>query len=163
LAELACVLSGERVVALAASLRLALRDTERAMSKKNVEIVKRLADAFNRRDLDAYDGLCTPDFEWFPAFPGMVEGAGYRGREGIEAFLEMLSETWEEFRMRVDEFRDLGDRVLWLGRMEGQGRGSGVPVDAPIGVICDVRGGKVWRSRAYLDHGEALRAAGLSE
>jgi len=64
LAELACVLNGERVVELAASLRLALRDIEGAMSKKNVEIVKRLADAFNRRDLDAYDGLCTPDFEW---------------------------------------------------------------------------------------------------
>jgi len=27
----------------------------------NVEIVKRLADAFNRRDLDAYDGLRYPD------------------------------------------------------------------------------------------------------
>ena len=62
-----------------------------------------------------------------------------------------------------DEFRDLGDRVLLLGRTEGRGRGSGVQVDSPIGVVFDFRDGKMSRVRAYLDHGEALRAAGLSE
>lgn len=65
--------------------------------------------------------------------------------------------------MLAEEFRDLGDRVLVLGRMEGRGRGSGVPVDAPLGFIYDFRGIKVSRARVYLNHGEALRAAGLSE
>jgi ketosteroid isomerase-like protein len=37
------------------------------MSQENVEIAKRLIDAYNRRDLDAYDDLYTPDFERFPA------------------------------------------------------------------------------------------------
>ncbi len=60
------------------------------------------------------------------------------------------------------EFGDLGDRVLVLGRTEGRGRGSGVQVDSPIGVIYDFRDGKMSRVLAYFDHGEALRAAGLS-
>jgi ketosteroid isomerase-like protein len=129
-----------------------------------VEIVKRAVDAFNRRDLvDDYDELFTPDYEWLPAMMGAVEGGSFRGREGIEAYAEMASETWEELRLLPVEFRDLGDRVLCLGRMEGRGRGSGVPVDAPLGAIFEFRNGKISMMRAVLDHGEALRAAGLSE
>ena len=35
--------------------------------------------------------------------------------------------------------------------------------DVPLALISDFRDGKAWRTRTYLDHGEALRAAGLSE
>jgi ketosteroid isomerase-like protein len=38
-----------------------------------------------------------------------------------------------------------------------------VPVDAPIGMVFECRGGKISRIRSFLNHGEALRAAGLSE
>jgi ketosteroid isomerase-like protein len=130
------------------------------MSQANVEIVKRVIDAVNRRDLDAYDDLVTPDFEWF--VPRTVEGDGYLGREGTESYFGEISDTWEEFRAIAEEYRDLGDRVLLLGRFEGRGKGSGVPVDAPMAVVYDFRDGKISRSRVYLDHGEALRAAGLS-
>jgi ketosteroid isomerase-like protein len=136
------------------------------MSKANVEIVKRGIDAFNRRDVDALDDLTTPDFEWFPALPSAVEGerfSGYRGREGIETYFEDVRSTWEGLRVLGNEFRDLGDSVLVLGRAEGRGRGSGVEVDMPLGIIYDFRRAKCLRARAYLDHAEALRAAGLSE
>ena len=63
----------------------------------------------------------------------------------------------------AEEFRDLGDRVLLLGRIEGRGRASGVPVDPPFVSILDFRGDRIWRNRVYFDHGEGLRAAGLSE
>ena len=65
--------------------------------------------------------------------------------------------------MVPSEFRDLGDRASLHRSDRGSRRGSGVPVDAPYGLIFDFRGGKMSRTRAYLDHGEALRAAGLSE
>jgi ketosteroid isomerase-like protein len=136
------------------------------MSQANVEIVKRGIDAFNRRDVDALDDLTTPDFEWFPALPSTVEGEGYRGyrgREGIEAYFDDIRGTWEAFRVHGDELRDLGGSVLVLGRAEGRGRGSGVQVDTPLGIVFDFRRAKCLRARAYLDHAEALRAAGLSE
>ena len=53
--------------------------------------------------------------------------------------------------------------MLVLGRTEGRGRGSGVPVDAPYAAIYDFRDGKISRARGFLDHDEALRAAGLTE
>jgi ketosteroid isomerase-like protein len=133
------------------------------VSQENVEIVARAIDGFNQRDVEALADLVTPDFELFPAVIGVVEGGSYRGRDGLATYFDTLSDAWGEMRIVPDELRDLGDRVLVLGRIEGHGRGSGVPVHAPQGIIFDVRGGKMSRIRTYLDHGEALRAAGLSE
>jgi hypothetical protein len=36
-------------------------------------------------------------------------------------------------------------------------------VDTPVGGVVVIRDGKVSCARSYLDHGEALRAAGLTE
>src|SRR5271166_2608355 len=98
---------------------------------QNVELVKRAIDAFNRGDvLDAYDNLYASDLEWFPALSVAVEGGSYTGREGIETWAAEARGTWREFRLLAGEFRDLGDRVLMLGRQEARGRGSGVAVGA---------------------------------
>jgi uncharacterized protein len=91
------------------------------------------------------------------------EGGGYRGREGVERFQADTRENWEEIQTLPEEFRDLGDRVLVLGRLKGRGKGSGAPVDAPLTSIYDFRGGRIWRARHYLDRAEGLLAAGLSE
>jgi len=128
-----------------------------------VEIVKRALDAYNRLDVNAFADLTTVDFEWSTSVVAAVEGGSFRGREGIETYFREVSDTWEEVHAAADEVRDLGDRVLVLGRFAGRGRGSGVPVDAPQGIIYDLRAGKISRIRAYLDHGEALRSAGLAE
>ena len=133
------------------------------MSQANVEIVKSGIDAFNRRDVDAFAEVTTVDFEMFPALARTVEGGSYRGREGIDNYFRDLGDTWEEARIFGDEFRDLGGRVLMLGRLEGRGKGSGVPVNAQLGTLNDFRDGKMSRVRTYLDHGDALRAAGLEE
>jgi ketosteroid isomerase-like protein len=133
------------------------------MPQENVEVVKLLMDAVNRRDVDAYAGVTTSDFEWFPVFAARVEQDVYVGREGIERFLGEIDETWQEFRPMPEEYRDLGDRVFALGRLRTRGRASGVPNDSPWGGIYDMRRGKVSRIRTFLDHGEALRAAGLAE
>jgi ketosteroid isomerase-like protein len=63
----------------------------------------------------------------------------------------------------TEEFRDLGHRVLALVRLEGRGKGSRVQVDSPLGVVIEFRDGKISRVRGYLDHDDALRAAGLYE
>jgi ketosteroid isomerase-like protein len=133
------------------------------MSREDVEIAMRAVDAFNRRDLESYDEFWTPDYEWLPAMPGLVAGDSYRGREGVERYFRETGDTWEDLHVAVEEVRDLSGRVLALGRLEGRGKGSSVPVDAPFGVVIEFRDGKISRVRGYLDHSEALRAAGLTE
>ena len=63
------------------------------MAQENVEIVKALMGAVDRRDVDAYAEVTTADFEWLPVFAARVEGDVYRGREGIAAFLGEIDET----------------------------------------------------------------------
>jgi ketosteroid isomerase-like protein len=42
------------------------------MSQANVEIAKKLTAALNRLDVDAWAGLSSADFEWFPVLAGTV-------------------------------------------------------------------------------------------
>ena len=123
-----------------------------------------MIEAYNRRDADGlFAELATPDFEWHPGIVRALGGGGYRGREGVDRFAADTSENWEELQSIAEEFRDLGDRVLVVGRLKGRGRGSGAPVDTPALTIFDFRGDRIWRARVYLDRVEGLRAAGLPE
>ncbi len=130
------------------------------MSEANVETAKRAMDSYNTRDLD-YE-LLTPDFEWTTAMAG-VDNEVTQGREGVDNYYESLDAVWEHVRVFGGEWRDLGDRVLWLGQMEGRGRGSGATVVSPAASLYEFRDGRISRLRSFLDHGEALRAAGLEE
>jgi ketosteroid isomerase-like protein len=133
------------------------------VSQENVEVVRRAFDAFDRRDVDGLVDLTTAHVEWFPAMPGIVAGDSFRGRVGVEQYFEGLAETWVEYRSTVEALRDLGDRVLALGRLEGRGRGSFAPVTSPQGTVFEFCGTKISRFRTYLDHAEALKAVGLEE
>jgi ketosteroid isomerase-like protein len=135
------------------------------MARDKVEVARQVFDAYNRRDVDGlFAELATPDFEYYPAITTALDGgSGYRGREGVERFAADTSESWEELQSFPEEFRDLGDRVVVLGRLKGRGKGSGAPVDTPSVNIFDFRGDRIWRSRVYLDRAEGLREAGLSE
>jgi ketosteroid isomerase-like protein len=134
------------------------------MSQANMETAKRVIDAFNRRDVDAILECVNPDLEWFPAMPVAPGGGALRGREGIESYIREVNDTWEEYRVVGQDFRDLGDdQLLVLSRVEGRGAGSRGLVDAAMGQMFDFRDGRISRVRTYLDHGEALRAAGLQQ
>src|SRR2546423_675679 len=133
------------------------------MSQENVEIAKLAIDAFKRRDVEGLLEQATMDFEWFPAMPGIVAADSFQGREGVEQYFEGLAETWLEYLAIIEEFRDLDDRVLALGQLEGRGRGSGASVVAPHGTAFDFRGAEIACIRTYLDHAAALKAVGLEE
>jgi ketosteroid isomerase-like protein len=133
------------------------------MSEGNVELVKQAMDAFNHRDAASLAELVTPDFEFYPAMMGIVGGDSFRGRPGVATYFQILWEAWDELVQHPDEIRDLGDQVLVVCRMAGRGRGSGVAVEGEQSVLYELRGAKISRVRGYLDHAEALRAAGLVE
>ena len=132
------------------------------MSQDNVEAAQLAIGAFNRREVDAFAALTSPDFEWSPSM-GAIEGEIFRGGEGIAKYFENLGSAWDKFHILPDRFRDLPDLVIMLGRLEGRGKGSGVPVDASLGMVFDFRSTTISRIRGFLDHDEALRAAGVSD
>src|SRR2546430_8362773 len=115
------------------------------MSAQHVEIAKRVIDAFNRREVEALLDLATADCEMTSQL--LDATADFQGREGLERYYGMLTESWEDFQAVAQEYRDLGDRVLALGRTRGRGKGSGVPVEGPYGAVMDFRNGKISRIR----------------
>jgi ketosteroid isomerase-like protein len=131
------------------------------MSEENVEIVRRALDAFSSGDAGAFASLTTDDVEWKTGLGAIEGGEIFHGHEGVERYFARLSGAWEEFHFLAHEFHVRDDLVLVLGRLEGRGRGGGVPVDSPVGAVWDLREGKIWRLRAYLDHADARRVAGL--
>ena len=128
-----------------------------------MEICKQAMDAVNRGAFRDSPRVRNLRRRVGPRDGREVEGLSFHGLEGLEVFYAHTQETWEHVRVVGDDFRDLGNRVLMLGRLEGRGMGSGVPVRAFLALIFDLRGDKVSRVRGYLDRDEALQAVGLEE
>jgi ketosteroid isomerase-like protein len=134
------------------------------VSQENVDAWRRAVDAYNRGDTEGAVEIYDPDVEWRPAVQRLLGGdtAVYRGRHRVREFLQDLDDAFAEIRIEIAEARDLGDRALFLGRFHGRGKESGAETRSPIAYLVDFRNGKVARVVSYLDHQEALEAAGLS-
>jgi ketosteroid isomerase-like protein len=135
------------------------------MSVQNVEVFKRVVDAYNRRDLDAILNEFDPAVEWHPLNQVMFgqESRVYRGHEDIRHFMREVDEAFDAVQLECLEIHDLGERLVVVGRLTARGKASGAETESPIAWVADFRDGKVIWLRDYLDPNDALGAAGLSE
>jgi uncharacterized protein len=135
------------------------------MSQENVETFKRAVDAINRRDLETLLPELDPEVEWHSAILMRLGGQRtvYRGHEGMREFFRDMFETLSEIQSEYSEIRDLGDRTVAIGRISPGGAASGAEIESPIGTVVEYKNGKAIRIRTFLDHKEALEAAGLRE
>jgi ketosteroid isomerase-like protein len=132
------------------------------MSEENVQAFKRALEAANRRDLEEVLEVLDPDVEWHSRLPLAGGDETYRGREAVREF---LLETWDLLAATYFDFPqvlDAGDEVVALGHFGGRGAASGVETRMPFAYVVEFKAGKAVRVRAYLDHKEALQAAGVS-
>jgi ketosteroid isomerase-like protein len=141
---------------------LALRDTERVVSRENVEMLRRGYEALASGRVD-FEGL-DPEIEWRGPreFPDLAEPR--YGHEGVRQYMAKLSEVLDDYRVVAEEFIDAGDnQVLVFSREGGSGKGSGAPVQThPTAHLWALRDGKAIRMQSYWERSEALEAVGLS-
>jgi ketosteroid isomerase-like protein len=135
------------------------------MSEQNVEAFERAIEAYNRRDIDAFLDEMNPDVGLQGALQPLLEGEAkvYRGHEGVRQWVRDIDETIADIRLELPEVRDLGDRTVAIGRIGARGSASGAEVEAPFGCVVEWKNGKATSVLSFLDHKEALEAAGLSE
>jgi ketosteroid isomerase-like protein len=135
------------------------------MSEENVETFTLGIDAYNHQDVEVFMATVDPAVECHPAIlTGLGgEGAVYRGYEGMRQWLRDVYEVLGETHIEYPEIRDLGDRVLGIGRIRTRGRKSGAETESPHATVVDFKDGKAIRIRAYLDPKEALEAAAPRE
>ena len=134
------------------------------MSQRNVEIVQRLTESFNKSGIGSEETLSFFDaaavFEEPPEQPAPRTA---HGREEIARMFGEFDSAWEDHQSRTDEIRVIDDeRVLVLSVEHFRGR-DGIEIDQPAGGIFTLRGGKIVRMQSFWERATALEAAGVSE
>lgn len=84
----------------------------------------------------------------------------FEGFEGFLRFMDQVGEAWAEFRLEPEEVFEQGDVVVALVRAVATGHGSGVEIDAPSAVVCEMRDGRIAVIRIEPDREAALRVIG---
>jgi ketosteroid isomerase-like protein len=83
--------------------------TDEPTTPELVELVRRQAEAANRRDLDAATSSFAPD----AVFEGRALGEIFEGRADIRSFIEEWFGAYEELEYGLEEVRDLGKGVVF--------------------------------------------------
>jgi ketosteroid isomerase-like protein len=154
---------------------LAARDTARAMSEENVEIVRAVFEPLEGINLAAIDWgveavremlgrAYSPDIELTTLASGLGSGVGefYRGSDGLVRYLQEWLDPFSEYQVENLDYIEAGDCVLIPSRQWGVGAGSGVRVEIELTTLLELRDGQIARVHQYDTLEEALEAAGLS-
>jgi hypothetical protein len=100
------------------------------------------------------------DVEWIPASPAAVEQPVYHGVDEVARGFNQIWETWDLWEFEEHEVRDLGDSVLWLGRVHMRGGASQVEITHEAANLLEFDGEKIVRVRGFRSWDEAIEAAG---
>ena len=129
------------------------------MSQENVETMRGVMDAFNRGDGKAFDRFLTRDAEVVPV-RAALEGTIYPGPNAGTQYCTAVDQSWENLGWEVEEVQDGGEQILALGHIRGEGRDSGVAIDARGGWLAHFSEGRITRFQRFANRDEALEAAG---
>ncbi|MDX6582580.1 MAG: hypothetical protein QOI10_1764 [Solirubrobacterales bacterium] len=131
------------------------------MAHENVEIVRRGFEEFVRTG-DFDPELFDPKVE-FDNSNAMLDGAVYRGPEGVREYLSLLREMWKQVRIEPREFIPVGeDQVVVPLRMIVVGRDE-IETVARAANLFTLRDGRVTHFKAFQSKADALQAAGVVE
>ena len=135
------------------------------MSQENVEVVRGLYTAIERRDSEPVLDLYDPNVEWdMSGYPyGEMLTTRSRGHAGLRTFWRELYEAWDSYEHECHELIDAGDQVISIVTDRARGRSSGAEVEIDAYGVWTISGGKITRGVWYRTRAEALKAAGLSE
>jgi ketosteroid isomerase-like protein len=133
------------------------------MSQENVELVLRAFQTFGKEGIDAALSFVSPDVVWYPT-DRWLDGAAYRGHDGMRMPSASFSENFDDFRYDVRDIRKAQDRVVALVDMTGRIKHSQAEVSQRLGfVISGFRDGRLREVRAFSSWSDSLEAVGLAE
>ena len=136
------------------------------MSQENVEIVRRVYDAWNRRDEEELVALGDPEMEYVNS-PTAVEPGTRHGTNELLAVVRMQWEILRDGRVEIDRIYDRGEEIFVLARFSRRMPEGDARIEDRSLASWTIRDGKVVRTevlgfgRAEVE--KALEAAGLRE
>ena len=132
------------------------------MSHHNLELVKAFFHAYNARNIEAVDRLLHPEAEitTLSTRAGMPD----HWRQGTtKRYFEQLDEAWTDFRIEIEDYREVGERVVALGVQRGTGMSSHVEIASDFAVVFVVRNSQIRLLDSYDNWEAALEAVGLPD
>ena len=88
----------------------------------------------------------------------------YRGPEGVARYMEAIYDAFADYTPEIEQFLDVGDKVVTLAIERGRGRDSGAEVEQRrTAHVWTLRDGRPVQLDLYLDRQRALDDLGLSE
>jgi len=132
------------------------------VSEQNVELHRRILEAFNRRDIEAMIACLDPSIEYHPVLSA-VGMAVYHGHEGMRSWFGQLDDVWEALRCEPEAYFDLGEQTLLFYVLHGRGRQSGAEVAITGAQVCRWRDGLGVYAKQYAHREDALRDLEVSE
>ena len=136
------------------------------MSQENVDVVRRLYEAWLADDYETVFQTCDPGMRLNPDSEATWVGIddSYVGHEGLRRYMAAVYQAFDGYRPEVEQLIDAGEgRVLTLAIEHGRGRGSGAEVEARrTAHLWTLRDGRAIQVDLFLDRSRALEAVGLS-
>ena len=127
-----------------------------AADGEGLEVGRRIWDAFNAGEMDAFWELVHPDcvMATDARWPG---GGEYNGREAYRRFLEQFMEAFAEVRFAEDrEPEHVGDWTLFHGCWVGSGASTGIESASPAFTVAILaRDGTIREARFFFVEDEA--------
>jgi ketosteroid isomerase-like protein len=124
---------------------------------ENIELARRLIDAFTALDLDEAQRLCEPDVRLATLFdsPGVEP---FCGHEGLRQWFTRLDHLWSSLETSEVDFEERGDWVLAWGRARLRGRDSPGEVESEFAAAIEIAGATVVSAGIYAGRDEAAAA-----
>jgi ketosteroid isomerase-like protein len=148
--------------AVAPAPHLPARDTARAMSQENIEVVQWVYEGLSKRramPLDRFHSDFEADGTDVAPDIGVVRGA-----DDFQAAFLSYAETFDAFRVEIQQVINADrEHVVTLVRDGGRVRGSNAEVWNRFFHVWTFEGRELIRFSTHTDRGRALQAAGLSE
>ena len=125
----------------------------------NVELVRSSFAAIRAWDIERLLSLYHPEIEFLPLTGTQVETGGYRGHDGVRAYLAEARDLWDVLEPDGEHYEDLGDRVIVGGICRVRGRASGAESSPACAWVIGVRDGLIVSHRACSTLADAEKAA----
>ena len=133
------------------------------VSAEDVELLRRMYDAWSRADVAALVRAFDPEVAVRPALRAFLTSMVYRGHEGVAAWFEETYEPWAELLAEPERFLDADGRVVVFVHLRARVPGGEVEVESEIAHVVTIRRGRIVRLDGYSEPSEALEAVAVGE
>jgi uncharacterized protein len=130
---------------------------DQATATTDEQVVRATLDALNGDGVEAALAYFDPQVEWL-APPEWLEEHLYKGHDGVRRLAGRWHETFDDYRLDLEEIIDAGDHLVALVTRRGRMKRSGDLLEQRIAYHWNVRHGKAVRLQAYFSWEEALAA-----